>query len=498
MSLASPNSSNPYGYRFLAIIFCYFALQTILRVGLSTTLDYDEAEQALLSQWLLPGYTEQPPLYTWLQYALFRLLGPGVLAVSLLKNALLFATYAFVFSSARLVTKDIRLSILASCSLLLIPQIAWESQRDMTHTTLVVFAAAATLYFVLRLLERPNITGYLLFGLAMGIGFLGKANYGLFLAAIITALVFTRSGRALLFDYRILLALALMLLLSSRYFLWMYANQDIVFISSHKFKQAVTGYYIKGPVSLVRNATLFLTPLLLFYLIIFPQGFFRAAPRKRSTEQRLLQNYIFAVFALLLLVVLLFKVSYVKDRWLQPLLFAFPIFFFARLDAKGISAARFRGFCGLASLAGVAVMIAFTVRAVGGDITGEYPRLNYPMASFAEDIRELGFDKGLIISDNRFLAGNMVLAFPESCAIIPGYRFAEKCRKQSQAKALIIWRTERGKKPSPGLVEFVSKTYGVDLRGMRHHYIDHLYTSSKKQKVTMAIAVSDFSPMDET
>ncbi len=143
--------------KFLILLGCYFSLHILLRVLISDSLDYDEAEQALLGQWLLAGYTEQPPLYTWIQHALFALFGKNVFAVSLLKNSLLFLTYVFVFLTSREILKDTRTAILATCSLLLIPQIGWESQRDMTHTTLVVCAAAASLWQALRLVKKQNL-----------------------------------------------------------------------------------------------------------------------------------------------------------------------------------------------------------------------------------------------------------------------------------------------------------------------------------------------------
>ena len=103
--------------RFLIAIGVYFILQIILRVIISNSLEYDEGEQALLSQWLLPGYTDQPPLYSWLQYFFFHLLGRNVLAVILLKNIILFFTYFFVFKSGKEILRDSRAAVFAALSL---------------------------------------------------------------------------------------------------------------------------------------------------------------------------------------------------------------------------------------------------------------------------------------------------------------------------------------------------------------------------------------------
>ncbi len=272
---ATPAAKQQLTIKFLLILGCYFSLHILLRVMISDSLDYDEAEQALLGQWLLPGYTEQPPLYSWIQYSFFELFGKNVFAVSLLKNGLLFLTYVFVFFSGREILKDTHAAILATCSLLLIPQIAWESQRDMTHTTLVVCAASATLWQALRLVKKQNLANYCLFGLLLAIGFLGKANFALFLAILLLTLSTFAEGRKVLFSPKIVLSILIMVVLTGPYFLWMFNNQDIVFSTAGKFKRGIENYQLKGIISLFSNSLLFLTPLWLICLLVFPKGFGR-------------------------------------------------------------------------------------------------------------------------------------------------------------------------------------------------------------------------------
>src|SRR5262245_45301744 len=80
--------SSPSG--FLLLLGGYFVLQIVLRLIISNTADLDESEQLLATQQLQWGYGPQPPLYTWLLFPLVKLLGPGILPLALLKNALLF------------------------------------------------------------------------------------------------------------------------------------------------------------------------------------------------------------------------------------------------------------------------------------------------------------------------------------------------------------------------------------------------------------------------
>ena len=48
----------------------------VSRVAISGGIKWDESEQILWSQQFLLGYGAQPPAYSWLQWAVGKLLGP--------------------------------------------------------------------------------------------------------------------------------------------------------------------------------------------------------------------------------------------------------------------------------------------------------------------------------------------------------------------------------------------------------------------------------------
>ncbi len=473
--------------QFVILLGCYFALHILLRVLISDSLDYDEAEQALLGQWLLAGYTEQPPLYTWIQHALFQLFGKNVFAVSLLKNSLLFLTYLFVFLTSREVLKDTRTAVLATCSLLLIPQIAWESQRDMTHTTLVVCAAAASLWQGLRLVRKQDLTHSILFGVLLSIGILGKANFVIFMAALLLTLTSFPAGRKVVFSPQIVVTFLIIALITGPYILWMVNNPDIVFATSHKLKRVVEGYQFKGITSLVLKSFLFLTPLWLVWLLVFPAGFARSHNPEAGFHHQFIKRYLLVLLAILLTAVFALKVTYVKDRWLQPLLFVVPVFFFSRLNPTQITPRQFKRFLGVVSFAALAVYLAFTIRVVGASYIDRFCRMNYPFAGLAEDLRRSGFSEGLIISDNRFLAGNMSLHFPGSTALIPGYNFELQPDTQGLSTAAVIW--EAGKAPAmpAKLATFLEKTYHATPTEYPISYFEHRYKYGRTETITFAV-----------
>lgn len=447
--------------KFLLIIGIYFFLHIVLRITISPTLDYDEAEQALLSQWLLAGYTEQPPLYTWVQHLLFSLFGPGVFGISLLKNSLLFCTYLFVLQAGRQLLKTPILPVLASASLLLIPQIGWESQRDMTHTTLATCSAAATLWLLLRLLRKRQISDYVFLGIGLGVGFLSKANYLGYLVLLFPVFLSYPDGRRILFSPRILISCGVALLLASPFFWWLVENRDIALSASHKLHRPGDNPLIQGFHSFFQNGLLFLLPYLVITLLVFKKdfygNFFGAA---KNFPVDFFRRYLLLFFLLMCCGILLLDITYVKDRWLQPILFLFPLFCFAHMEDSPISQTRVKFFAGICCTVAVTIYIVFTLRVAGAPLTDSTCRLNYPIPDFAAEIKKAGFDSGLILSDNRFLAGNLRLHFPASQAIIPGYRFEEQIQPGAQTM-LVVWRADHTVVIPEKIVSYLERVWNL-------------------------------------
>lgn len=486
--MTTPEATNRnLGLKFLFLLFSYFSLHILLRILVSDSLDYDEAEQALLSQWLRPGYTEQPPLYTWIQYYLNQLFGKNIFAISFLKNLLLFLTYFFVYLSAERVLKSTRAAILAASSLLLIPQIAWESQRDMTHTTLVVFAAASVLWLTMRLIENRTLLNYWLLGIFCGIGFLAKANFALFLAVLSLTLITFPEGRKIIFSKMIFISLLFTIAMNAYYFSWMYSNQEIVFSATHKFKQVIEAYSLQGIKSFFTSVFMFLTPLWCFYLLFFPSGFWRDKERLSNFSSRFMSRYGFVFILVLIIVVVVFKITYVKDRWLQPLLFAAPVIFFSGLEVKAITERRFKRFLLLVVIAAMGIYIAFTLRVVSAPLSHMYSRLSYPISALAVDIRESGFTSGLIISDKRFLAGNMLFQFPGSNALIPGYNFEQLTYSSDHTTAVVMWKANTSPDMPKQLTTFIRNTYDINATDYTVNYYEQPYKYSDQDSARLAV-----------
>jgi 4-amino-4-deoxy-L-arabinose transferase-like glycosyltransferase len=63
---------------------------------LSPTLGIDDVQEAMFAQtWELGYDPEQPPLYTWLLLAVFKLVGVNLFGLTLLRYACMFFTFLY-------------------------------------------------------------------------------------------------------------------------------------------------------------------------------------------------------------------------------------------------------------------------------------------------------------------------------------------------------------------------------------------------------------------
>src|SRR6266508_5048600 len=108
--LAGDTDKVSRGFGLLVLVLAgYLGVHLLLRLALSPSLIPDEAEVALFSQSLAWGYSEQPPLYSWLVWGVVRLLGLSVFNLTLVRMLVLAAVPRALYATARVVVRDRRL-----------------------------------------------------------------------------------------------------------------------------------------------------------------------------------------------------------------------------------------------------------------------------------------------------------------------------------------------------------------------------------------------------
>ena len=324
-----------------AILFAQALVLSAIRGGTS----YDGAEQLLYTQYLDWGYgRSQPPLYTWLLWTLHQILGVSALTENLLKFALLGVGLTGMAWLAQALWPGVAHAGSAALLLcVLVPDIAWEMQRNYAHSVLLfaLLPWGGWLYLQTRL--HPTPVRWVALALVAALSVLAKYNALLFWAALILADGIVH-GRRALFSQPMAWAAALMalvLLLPHAWWTWRHPAPtlritDRMGLRAHDslWHDALAGVTEWG----VAWLALFVLPALLYgwaHLRTNPQltpaQSWSAADRSMPTGAALPEWHGSAsnnaqlwawtcimVLALSLLAVLLTGMTRVQPRWLLP------------------------------------------------------------------------------------------------------------------------------------------------------------------------------------
>lgn len=446
----------------------YLGIHLLLRLGISSTLQHDEAEQPVLSQSLAWGYSGQPPLYTWLVWSLAQVFGMSTFTLSLLKTGILAAIYVLLYRCAYLVLEDMRRAALAAGSLLLVPMFAWEFLRDFTHSPLLCAVSLATVYVVLRLPKAARGIDYMLLGATLGLGVLAKYNFVHFAAALMSAALTIAPFRRRLLDRRIMLSLALAAVIVLPHALWLRGHWGLVHgFLNQRMGVGQAGSYPQGVVrgcsSLVYNILLFLTPLWVSCLVFFPAGFRRTATRLdlSADRQLLLQRFFLTSFLVLLVQIIHGGTTRFYVHWLEPFLVLLPIWFFGRLRGLELSMPRLRGFAGVLGLSAVLIM---GVRACEGWLdlnASKHSERDQLFQQQVAELRQAGFQNGTLVAGDHVIAGNLRLYFPGArvlCAKYPAYE-----PPATAGPIVVVWNATVCDSPLPDLTTYVRDKLGLCL-----------------------------------
>ncbi|MEZ5930814.1 MAG: glycosyltransferase family 39 protein [Alphaproteobacteria bacterium] len=443
-----------------AVIFGLIALYLIghftLRLMLSPTLGIDDAEQILFAQHWDFGYRfRQPPLFTWLLLPVVELIGPGVLAISLVRYGLLAVTFAFYYLTARLCLRDQRLAGLAVLSLASIYVFAYYAHHDLTHTTALGAMIALALYVTAYLARHPSWTTYAVAGLVVGLGMLAKWNFAMLAVGLPLACLLHPGLRRLVLTPRILVTIGVMAVVLTPTALWMFAHgQSIEGLSSDILSQddGKTGrvtLWLDGAGALLRSILLFPEPFLPIFLLVFGRSLhagIHASTRDSRTATALPPAFFGSLMLIMLalhaLLIPLFGAVNFTERWLHPALMSLPIYLFALAERGCITKRQIALY-----LATIAILVAAAAGgrlyrfAEGADDCGSC-REFAPFAELAEDLRAAGFSNGTIVADGMHIGGNLKMLFAESRVIDPAFPRALWPDADEPEACLLVWRDD--------------------------------------------------------
>ncbi len=477
--------------RFLLVMGVYFAVQFLGRLIASPTTDLDESEQLLATQQLAWGYGPQPPLYTWLQFPLIKLFGPCVFPLALLKAILLFILYALTYFNARLVTRNHWLATLAACSLLFLPQIAWESQRDLTHSVLVTIFAAATFHVFLRLAQTPSPSWFIALGTCIGLGTLSKYSYGVFLAGIVCAALSDREWRKTVCHRGVIVSLCVAGVIVAPHLIWVTQHTRDATATARKFQMLGDASWVAATGLGLKNLIVAVTSYTAALLAIYALCCWRKSPDVATSPpttgrdaNRLMFRAMVFILSLLAVGVLLFKATGFKDRWFSPVFIWLPVLLVSALRAR-LDGARVGGMILLTVVIGLGIAVAIPGRIHFATTLGQPQRHNTDFETMSQAIAKEAMPK-LIFTENNWLGGNPKRCFPDAFVFSPQIVLATQA--VTGADCLVVWDVTKTNALDPEFAMALDRTVSTDLNATNLHYSEAalLHFPSRKSRIGFA------------
>lgn len=425
----------------------YFAVNAALRLALPGSLEMEESRLLFSAQWLAPGYVGHAPLAVWLQHGAAWLLGANSLAVIVLENLLLFASYLVAGWAAFLVIRNRALAIISVLGMLLLPQIAYEMQRDAGASAAMLLASGFFVATLFAMLHRGSLLAYALFGLGIGVGILSSYDFILLLSAALIAILLEPAFRARLVNWRIIATVIFAGAALAPHVLWLRDSFDFVLAETierlvHSAPADRNSQIIEGLFSLAAAVIGFVLPTILVFWLSFGRRFHEAW-QASSPWTRLLSRIFLLVLLAFIALVVLGGAPVIHDRWLVPVFFMLPLYFSLKLDALNQTIGNApKRFGAVVLMVMIAVPLVLAARVPAAHWTGHYTDINLPYRPAIETILASGSHPPcLILAENPELAGNLRLGAKGIAIVTPGYASFEKGYPFDESHPLlVVWR----------------------------------------------------------
>ena len=296
---------------------------------MKNAMELEDAEQAYYSQWWRWGYDDQPPLYTWLQIGINKILGVSKSSFAFLR-AIIFSISLFTFYKfSKQFLNDKTQAIAVVLSLVLIPTFIDFTFRRLSHTSLLCLMVIVTYFMINRLIQQKSLLNYTLLGLVVGIGLLTKYNYALLLVALGCTVFTSTEIRKIFFNKWMFVTIILAALLLLPHLFWLFGetgfSEELQTSVGTKTNAAATdGIPFASPiVSLLMTFLKLVWPLLLLSVtLIFRK---KLNPHLTCTNTKWMLQLFFAQLLVFVLVFVLMDVRKVEARWLLPLMLPFLV-----------------------------------------------------------------------------------------------------------------------------------------------------------------------------
>lgn len=438
----------PRGFiaRALLAMAAYCMVHFVVRLVVSPTLVWDDAEQVLWAQRVSLCYgPANPPLYTWMVWGISQLTGPGALGTALVRYIVLFGMYAALVLVCGIVFEQKRQLVYAMGGYLLIYEFAVNAHQLLTHSTLASAAIAWTLLGLLLVERRRTGWAYGVLGTAIAVGILSKPNYLVFLAGLLGAAFVVPVYRKALMDRRTLAASAVIFVLCLPY----WASATASHVRVQKVAESLANPDgLRNPddraLAIPRTLQAAVSYPLPFWVVIlaaFPHLYTRRhlfQPREPYRLMLGIQLLVSVVLMAIAATVLL--ADGVRVRWMSPALLLLPIYLVGGLHREHRRPRAERAYIFAVLLLSVMVVV---VRLADDRLEPRWSttcRKTVPVYLLDDPVREMGFADAEIVGRSIHLAGNLAALFPDATVYTVQFGHGPTVYPLSRHRCLYVWR----------------------------------------------------------
>lgn len=393
---------------FAAAAVGYYAIAFLIRTLLLTGSSGDEAQLMLYGQGFAWIYDfGNPPMSGWLAAIVETVTGPSIAVALLIRYGLLAGFLILLHAAAREVFADRRTALAATLSAFGFWFFGWEALRNYMDSLVLITALMACVWLILRLTRAPTDGGYVALALAVAVGCLGKFSFPPVLLALLAAAAASPLMRETLWSRRGLIAVGAGFVLASPPYVYALFHLDrwIEVANDRLVTSALAEGTVAGTVDralLVPDSLLnFVLPVLPLFVMMFLPDIVRLSRPPVAMVRRRTRRWLGLWFAMLWLLFTLSVVAAGMMKLREHYMFVampLPLLLFALLPEAPLHRWRSVAYCGLMGVIAVAALGALGGQAVLEAFDCSKCRMTVPWRVYAEQLREVGFERGTIVS----------------------------------------------------------------------------------------------------
>ena len=426
-------------------LLIYLVVHFLIRVLFSQTLQVDDAEQIRHAQELLLGFPiPQPPMYSWLSWGLFQLLGSGLFALTLLKYTIISLTFWFTWLVSGQLFQHLQTRYIATFSYLLMPSFAWHMHQGFTHTILLGFGIILSLHALLLLKDNNSIKNYLYLGLALGVGLMAKYSFLLFMVPLIISAISIASFRKIIFNQKILLSIGVFILIIGPHAYWLTQHYQEIFLSIDQKLKVTSDNLLVDRIRSVGQFTgaaiAFVMPFSLIFIINSWRKIFNIDKQASKDDSTLLLNRFYLIILVSVILLSIFvSMPHFKVRWFHPLMMIFPLWMLARIERKTLlSKSIMRWFAVSTIIFTILILSIRIVQVTIGPELGQYGRLNRPIIETFDKLPESTIKSSIIKTEDGFIGSHLLSHYQKHNIIIESRNFRKE-HYENSTQCLWLW-----------------------------------------------------------